>query len=223
MPLMNTPPLSMRRASATARSSSRVQMLPPRPKSELLAAASASSAEPTRITAASGPKVSSRNAGMSRRAPGQHGRRDEVAAPLGPAAAAAQRRAGGDDLAKLALEGVAQVAARQRPHGHRLAQRVTDDHLAGLGDEAVLELGGDGVHDDEALGGDAALPGVLEPRLGGGARGRLEVGVLEDDEGVRSTELENRALEAAARRRPDAATGGGAARSASPRRSAGPR
>ena len=52
-----------------------------------------------------------------------------------------------------------------------------------------------GLDDDEALGGDAALAGVLEARVDGHPRRRFEVGVGEDDERVGAAQLEHRFLE----------------------------
>src|SRR5947207_2950942 len=59
MPLMNTRPASTRSASRFPRSTSEVQMLEPSPKSVSLATRRASSASLTRMTAATGPNVSS--------------------------------------------------------------------------------------------------------------------------------------------------------------------
>ena len=64
MPLMKTSPASTFSASFFPRSTSDVQMLEPSPKSVSLATRRASSASLTRITAATGPKVSSSYAGI---------------------------------------------------------------------------------------------------------------------------------------------------------------
>ncbi len=69
MPLTNTRPASIRSASRLPRSGSPVQRFEPRPKSESLAIAIASSSPSARTTAATGPNVSSRNAGISRVTP----------------------------------------------------------------------------------------------------------------------------------------------------------
>ena len=64
MPLMKTSPASIRSANFLPASVSPVHRFEPRPKSVSLATRSASSASFTRITAATGPKVSSWYAGI---------------------------------------------------------------------------------------------------------------------------------------------------------------
>ncbi len=61
----------------------------------------------------------------------------------------------------------------------------------------LLELVGDRLGDEEALGGDARLAGVLVACTDGGRRGRRHVGVGEDDVRVRAAQLEHRLLERA--------------------------
>src|SRR5690606_41636094 len=53
----------------------------------------------------------------------------------------------------------------------------------------------DGFFDDEALGGDAALPVVLYARLDADLHGAAEVGIFEHDEGIGAAELEHGRLE----------------------------
>ncbi len=68
-------------------------------------------------------------------------------------------------------------------------------------EEGPLERFAHGLDDDEALAGDAALAGI--DHAGGGAdlRGLADIGVLEDEVGVRAAELEHAFLEHRARRR----------------------
>src|SRR6266700_6160730 len=63
--LMKTPPDSKWRARSRARSMLRVHRLPPSPKSDSLASSIACSVSWARITAATGPNVSSRKSGKS--------------------------------------------------------------------------------------------------------------------------------------------------------------
>ena len=65
--------------------------------------------------------------------------------------------------------------------------------------------------DHEALGRDAALPAVDEPRGGAGLGRRVEVGVLEHDVGVAAAQLEDALLQARAGLRGDGAARGRAA------------
>ncbi len=81
----------------------------------------------------------------------------------------------------------------------RIADLERGDALAKPG----LELVGDWIDGDEALGGDAALSVVDHARLDRrGGRG-LEIGVGEHDEGIRSAELQHHLLERRARGGPD--------------------
>ena len=90
------------------------------------------------------------------------------------------------------------AAQHRRPPGHRVGHQLLDVAAAPLGgegahvglrvngvaqpqrrhpvDEAAFELVGDGVEDDEALGGDAALPVVLAAGHGRHPGGLVEVG-----------------------------------------------
>ena len=91
----------------------------------------------------------------------------------------------------LLVEGVAQVFAGQGADLGRAVEGVADAEARRGGDEALGEGVGDGVYDDEALGGDAALAGVLEARPDADLGGGVEVGVFEDDEGVGAAQLED--------------------------------
>src|SRR5436190_13038285 len=95
---------------------------------------------------------------------------------------------------KLVVQLVPQVGS-----GHRsevdVGCGVAHPERLGLPDEGVLECIGDGLDDDETLGGDAALPGIEEPALRCSCGGRVYVGVLEDDERVAAAQLEDRGLE----------------------------
>ena len=82
-----------------------------------------------------------------------------------------------------------------------LVHRVADAQRLHAGDEQLLELVGDVVVHDEALGRDAALPVVLHARGHRGLRGLLEVGRRHHDERVAAAELEHDRLELLARDR----------------------
>ena len=73
----------------------------------------------------------------------------------------------------------------------RLVEGITDDELGhGLG-VALLVLVGDRLVDDEALGRDAALAVVLDPRPYADLDGPLHVGRWHHDERVGAAELEH--------------------------------
>src|SRR5439155_721296 len=114
-------------------------------------------------------------------------------------------------LLHLAMQVVAQVVACLRTDLRLGAERIAHPPRSHLGHEEVEEGLGHRVDDDEALGGDAALAVVDETRLGGGARGGRDVGVLQDDERVAPAELEHGLLELAPGLLRDAAPGAVAA------------
>ena len=152
-----------------------------------------------RMTAATGPNVSSRNAGMSVRDAVEHGRRVEVA--LADRTACRRRRRcapRATDCSTWAMSVVAQVAAGQRADVRRRAACGSPTRSASTAAaNFVGELVGDRLLDDEALGGDAALAVVLVARAHGRRRRGVEVGVGEDDERVRAAQLEHLLLELA--------------------------
>ena len=106
---------------------------------------------------------------------------------------------------------VAQVGSGLRSDRGRLVERVAHRPGPHPLDEPLLELPQHGLDDDEALGRDAALAAVDEPRGGAGLGRRVEVGVLEHDVGIAAAELEDALLQAGAGLRGDGAAGGGAA------------
>ena len=127
----------------------------------------------------------------------QDGRPEEIALTRKTLATGQNARARPDRLIDLALERVQQVPARERTDlGFRIHRVADDEVLDSLG-EAPLELGGDRVLDDETLGGDARLAIVLISGPNGRRRGRLQVGVPEDDVRIRPAELEHGLLEGA--------------------------
>src|SRR5438067_1484845 len=82
----------------------------------------------------------------------------------------------------------------ERAHLCRVVLRVADLERPHSLDEALLELGGDSLVHDEALGGDAALAGVLDAGGDGDLDGLVEIGAGKHDEGIASSELEDRFL-----------------------------
>src|SRR4030095_4869194 len=79
-------------------------------------------------------------------------------------------------------------------------------------DEASFELIGDVVYQDKALGGDAALAGVLVAGANAGFGRSGDVGVGQHDERVGAAELEDGLLDRPAACRTDLAAGAIAAR-----------
>src|SRR5690606_28495890 len=69
--------------------------------------------------------------------------------------------------------------------------------------ERVVQL----VRDDEPLGRVAGLPGVVQARVDGRTHGRVEVVRGQEDERVRTAQLEGDLLEVAARDLGDGGTG----------------
>ena len=67
-----------------------------------------------------------------------------------------------DGLGDLALERGEQVVAGERPHVRGGREGVADHQCGDGGDEALFEFVGDRFVDEEALGADAALAGVVE-------------------------------------------------------------
>ena len=87
--------------------------------------------------------------------------------------------------------------AQRRRRVHGVAQVVVGllQPLPHEGLEGVPHLG----HDDEALGGDAALARVEEPAADAGVGGGLQVGVGQDHRGIAPAQLQHHLLERAAR------------------------
>ena len=105
--------------------------------------------------------------------------------------AGARRLGGADDPGEL----VAQVLAGHRAELGLGVERGAAAQALGRVGEALLELVGDRLDDDEPLRRDAALAGVLEARGDRDLDRLLEVGVVEHDEGVGAAELEHRRLD----------------------------
>src|SRR5437868_6416069 len=84
---------------------------------------------------------------------------------------------------------------RERADLGAVVLRISHLELLEGGDEALLEFGGDLFLDDEALGGDAALAGVLDARGHGGLDGAFEVGAGEDQKRIASAQLEHGLLQ----------------------------
>ncbi len=93
--------------------------------------------------------------------------------------------------------------ALHRPElGRRIAGIAHDEGLHRFG-EGPLEPRPHRLDDDEPLAGDAALPAVDHPRGGADLGGGCDVGVLQHNVGVRTTQLEDALLQGAARRARD--------------------
>ena len=113
------------------------------------------------------------------------------ARPVRHLAAAQQPRAFGDALRHLLVQLVAQIA--RAPSGRRRWSRPADRRL-GLGHlrtSCCSKRSCSCLDDDEALGGDAALPGIDQPRLRAGCRGEFEIGVDEHEIGVAAAQLQH--------------------------------
>ena len=95
----------------------------------------------------------------------------------------------------MTVELVSEVFARERTDVRRLAQRVPGAQGLHPGHKARRKLLGDARLHEEALGRDAALPGVLEARLDRRLRGGIDVRVREHDERIGATELEHGLLD----------------------------
>ena len=80
------------------------------------------------------------------------------------------------------------------PDGVLLIERVADPIGAGRGDERVGKRWRDALLHEDALGTDAALPGVGKTRCHGRLHRRIEIGIGKDDEGIGAAELEHRLL-----------------------------
>src|SRR5439155_15196026 len=135
---------------------------------------------------------------------GEHRRPEEVALPAHALAAGEGARPGAHGRIDLALQRVEEVAPGERTDLRLRIHRVADDQILHALRETSLEVVADGLDDDEALGGDARLAVVLIARADAGGRSGLKVRVREDDERIRSTELEHGLLEGTARELRDA-------------------
>jgi hypothetical protein len=87
-------------------------------------------------------------------------------------------------------------------------RRVPNSKRAYAVDETPFEFIGDRLDDNEALGGDAALARILIAGADARVRSRMQVGVSQDDEGVRASKLQNALLEGTAARAADFTAGG---------------
>jgi hypothetical protein len=81
-------------------------------------------------------------------------------------------------LLDLIRQRLAQVTARNWANLRRAVQRVAYFQSRRRLGDLLIKFLGDALDDDEALGGDAALPRVLEARLHRHLRRRVQVGVL---------------------------------------------
>ncbi len=121
---------------------------------------------------------------------GQDGGREPEAGALGRLAADAVG-AGRD----VGADPVQLGAGDQRAHLGLLVGRVADPYGLDGGGEQVQEPVVHGPLDEDAGAGAAVLAGVVEEGHGGGGRGRLQVGVGEDDVGALAAEFQGDALE----------------------------
>ena len=96
----------------------------------------------------------------------------------------------------------------QRAHGDGLVEGVAEDDALGALGEAVEEGVVEAALDEDAGGVGADLAGGVEVAEHGAADGRLEVGVVEDQQRGLAAELEGDRLEAGGGGRVDAAAGG---------------
>ena len=122
---------------------------------------------------------------------GEDGQGVEEADGSGAFAADDEAGDGGDGIIDLALEFSEEVEAGEGAHHGVGVHGVAEFLLGHGGGEVIDEAGEDGGFDDEAFGGDAALTGVGAAGFGGGGGGEIDIGVLEDDEGVGAAEFED--------------------------------
>ena len=100
------------------------------------------------------------------------------------------RGALGDGVLDVGQRGVELVLGDQRAHVDRPVLARAERHRLGARHEAAHEAVVDGVGDEHPLGRDAELAGVGVRRTDRALGGALDVGVLEDQDGVLATELE---------------------------------
>ena len=186
--LTDRTPASTARATRSARAPSRVQIEPESPYGVSFASRIASASSANGITAATGPKTSSRAIRSSFVASTSvHGNQKPGAV----------RRLAAKE--RLALdEGRDRLAVRrrdQRAHLGRVVLGIADLHAARRLDQQLDEAVVGAALDEDARARAAVLAGVVEDRVRR-RRGRLlEVGVGEDDVGRLAAELERDALD----------------------------
>src|SRR3954447_24566806 len=142
-----------------------------------------------------------------RRDVGEDRRLDEGAGVLRAPAAGDHRRTLVDRVLDLRVQVLGRLLARQRGQRGRRVAGVA----GGEGGERLLESLDEGLvdvlGDDQPLGRDAGLAGVLHPAHRGGLDGAAEVLGVEHDERVAAAELEHRLLQVLAGQRRHAAAG----------------
>ena len=84
---------------------------------------------------------------------------------------------------------------RERPKSHAFVERVSELQLFCGSNEAREELVKHRFDNDESLCADACLSVVSEPSENGHGHGMVEVGVVEDNECIASTQLHGGLLE----------------------------
>ncbi len=178
MALTNTAPASIPSMHRAISASSSAHTLEPSPKVVALAASMAASTSGTRITMATGPKISSWAIGMSVVIPERTVGANHQPSPSGSLAPAWTVAPWRRRLLHLAHQLVALRLADDRPDVGGGVEGVAHDQRVHRLDEAGLELVGHRVDDDEALGRDARLAVVLHAGGHGGAHGVVEVGRL---------------------------------------------
>ena len=182
-------PVSSARATRSARAPSRVQIEPESPYGVSFAIRIASASSSNGITAATGPKTSSRATrssfdGLARACTGTRS----------PGPSGASPRKSGSPSTKEAT--VSRCARRdQRAHLGRLVGRVADLDPAVASTRSSRKRSYAERCDEDARAGAAVLAGVVEDRVRSGGRGALEVGVGEDDVRRLAAELERHALD----------------------------
>ena len=99
------------------------------------------------------------------------------------------------------MQRLPQVGAGQRSYIGRLVEGIAERLFAHERDDQVLELASEGIDDEEALGGDAALSGVDESAGDAGFRGEFDVRILEYQVRVAPAQFEHGLLDLRPRRR----------------------
>ena len=144
------------------------------------------------MTAATGPKISSRAARSSLLDRAQHGRREPEARPVGRLAADRHRRVVGDERARPARAGAALMSGPicvASSSGSPTRTPPTASSSASMKRSSALRS-----HEDPRARA-AVLAGVAEHRQRRRRRGPLEVGVGEDDVRALAAQLERDALD----------------------------
>ncbi len=127
--------------------------------------------------------------------PGQHGGCIERTRTIQLVPADQQLRTGVDRSTYLRVELLQQILARHRADAVRRVAAVANGQCLHLLAELRHETIVDRVFDDDALAGDADLPGVLEARGHRRIDGRIKIGIGQDDERIGTAQFQHHLLQ----------------------------